>query len=359
METDSDSDFDDLFDEDFLIQQRNKRIEEIKKTRAVQNKQEKEMVMATKQGMKVFISGPNSFISMKKGNQIIKLFGEWHGHEGCDITKLRGARVYTILEYLQQELTLGGVDLYIEAPIVHLQDPDMIKAFRDESMNIAKVGKKIPHLVETRNTLKWCIDPALRKQCPYKNVRIHSTDVRPFYVFDEIGTFLSRKIDKIDWIKFKKKYANTISTLSKIDNCKKYIVYIFNLIARQRPILKQISKSGISTGKLILAINDVCKQQKAVYWTQEYVKLINSPNPPRTPYQFDQHMSDIVQNQISIIHDIYTFLRMLRPFDKSPQNNIIFYGGLTHFDALITMLKGIGFEKIETGTQISKHCVQI
>jgi len=348
--SDSDSDFDD----EFIQKLRDKRIADIKRAH-----QKTEM----KTPDNLFISGPNTFIMLKKGDQTIRLFGEWHGHEdNCNnVERLRGKRIYTIMDYLDKELDSSGkIDLYIEAPLIHLQDPDTLKKFYDEVETHKKLRphEKVAYISQTRNNLKWCLNPADRHRCQYKNARIHSTDVRPFEIFGEMAKKLRFELTKSEWDVFKKQYATTIKSLSGINTCKKYIIYIMQFIFKSRPIRKQLHKSKIRESDFILALYKGCKKRDAIQWITQYNRWLNSQNPQKG-WHTDQHLTNIVQEQISILHDIYTFLRMIKPMDGMLQKNVIFYGGLAHVETLVVMLEQVGFKIVKTGTNVATRCVEI
>lgn len=77
----------------------------------------------------VVISGPNTLTHVVKGNKHIRLFGEYHERCNCPSLDTRKKRLVSITEYLHHELIQGDVDLYIEAPIIHLQTRQKIALF--------------------------------------------------------------------------------------------------------------------------------------------------------------------------------------------------------------------------------------
>jgi hypothetical protein len=348
-----------------------------------------------KVSIELFISGPNKMITMKKGSQQVRLFGEWHGHDNncTSVEQLRGKRIYTILEYLDAELDKGGLDLYIEAPIVHLQDPKTMSLFHTEiemkkkyeqTKKEKKAKDNIKYELEpscylsiTRNALKWCINPFYRYKCKYNNSRVHSTDLRWFYSFGEMTKGLRNIKSEIKWKIFKKKYSKQANILGSIKNCEDYAKYILNLIynykpvisidtknprksKKSQPILKQLKKSGISQNDLYSGIYNVCKKRNVVKWVQNYAGWLKSEKPVVVTPQNAQELMDTTQEQLSIMHDIYTFLRMIKPIDGELQKNIIFYGGLAHTEALQILLESVGFQVIPNNSKtLAERCVNI
>jgi hypothetical protein len=346
--SDSDSDFD---EEDILEYERNRK-EEIKSI-------QKPIQKYTQHSPNIFISGPNKLFILQKGEQVIRLFGEWHGNEdNCDDqVQLRGKRILTIIDYIEDILKKGDVDLYLETPLLHLQSKQSIKEFYDQVEMMKKYKRDIPYLVLTRDRLKWCLNPSDRDKCFFRNSRVHSTDIRPFYVYADIMRKMRIKMTQNEWDNFRFSHKNLINVLSNIKNCNDYTGYIMSLLDKN--IIKQMEKSGITGKKLKNLIFKTCEEHNAVMYVKKFV-LLFSYNIPPNGSMFDQEISDIIQEQISVLHDIYTVLRMIKPMNGKIQKNIVFYGGNAHVDNLITMLKFLDFKIIPNNSkEISKRCLQL
>lgn len=347
---DSDSDFE---DDDFFEEYRKQKIAEMK----TEIKKIPEQVQVN--SGPIFISGPNTFVILKKGSQTIRMFGEWHGHEeNCvDQVQLRGKRIVTITNYLENLLNQGNVDLYLEAPLLHLQSDDDIKAFYDQAEIFEKHGRQAPFLVLTRDALKWCLNPKDRNKCPFGKSRVHSTDIRPFTEYAQMNKELQFQMKQKEWDMFKNVHSNLINRLKTINNCTDYVEYITSLLDLN--IVKQLQKSGIGLDSLQKALRSVCEKYHAVEYVHSFVDLLSLNSPPVGSH-FNQEITTTVQEQISVLHDIYTVLRMMKPMDGKLQQNIVFYGGNAHVGNITAMLVHFGFEIVQNNSrEIAKRCLQI
>lgn len=361
--SDNESDLSDFSDDDDIFQElMAKRMAEMK-INVSKNKERKQQavkrIVAPPPGIDVFISGPSKLVVLKNKNQVIRLFGEWHGFkDNCsDQVSIRGKNIVTIMQYLDAILDGGGVDLYIEAPLLHLQSNKAIKAFYEHRELMEIHNQQPPYLVLARDQLKWCLNPADRKKCRYKNSRIHSTDIRPFHVYADMTRAMQFKMTRPEWEAFRKKYAKLMNSLASIKNCKDYVGYILSL--PRRSIIKQIEKSGIRGNDLRQAIFVACKKRQAVEYVKGLVSIFSSPDPPIAA-SFSQEMTDLMQEQITILHDVYTFLRMIKPMNKQVQRNVVFYGGQAHVDNLEEMLKVVGFRIIPNNSErVAQRCLKL
>lgn len=343
-------------DDEFLEQLQKKRIIEIKKSQKIEESQYKPS--------KYWISGPHALKTMQKGDIIVHLFGEYHTPDKtCQDEEIkRGIAVKNIDNYISEILKANKkmIDFYIEAPVIHLQPIKLQKRFYEHKTVMSAYERDIPFLVKIRDQVKWCLKYETRDKCSYKNVRVHSTDLRPFEDLSNMASRLRLPFTETTFIQFKEQYKNTIKELSDVKNCEQYTMYILNRLKSKKIFLKQLKKTIIINLKhLKIVISDLCKKTNAIYYLMEFLNIVNSDIPP-VGLIFDQKSTDILQNQLSILHDVYTFLRMIRPFDSKPQKTIIFYGGLAHMENLKYMFEAIKFkEKKNTSKTINKGCLEL
>lgn len=325
---------------------------------------EDKFVVASKP--KIFISGPNKAVKLynSKTGQTVYLFGEWHGYENtCDEKQLkqlnRNNKVYHIVNYLA-ELFSGGakIDFYLEAPLVYLLPPERQKAY-NEQLSVAEnfLGKgKAGILVELRDVFKNCFHPETRGRCVYRNTRMHYTDVRPLYKLEDMARRIPLIKNTEQWEGFKEKFEDEIKDLSIIHDCSSYTNYIYNKVLESKSIIKQLEKNGIPKEMFASLIEKVCSHFSLDRYAEKYYHMLISPELPKAwlqknpngdePDNVEQDLSDILQSQLAILHDLYTFLRMIKKMDGQYQQNIIFYGGLAHYEMLRLLLSDVGFVQI-------------
>jgi hypothetical protein len=334
---------------------------------------------------KFYISGPSQITTLinPKTNQRIILFGEAHGHEGCNEEQLRGETIINIVEYFKSlfNTSTHKIDFYLEAPILHLQTEKKRNKFanttRDERYKIKfekwKKENKYSNrtlnpliwLFKLEDELRWCIDRKFGKNlCPFKNVRVHSTDLRGFTRIAKMCTELTNIYTQKEWDTYKEEYKKEINDMSGIHNCNDYIKYVksfFNKDDIDKPmksILKQLSKSSINSDMLDNAMLKVCNSdinplsklipghEKIKTTPAKYAQMFSYYSASSSPISsYIKSSSDFIQttqSQLSILVDIYTFLRMLRPF-KEEQKYVIFYGGIQHCENIRIMLKSVDF----------------
>ena len=315
------------------------------------------------------ISGPNVLTTLKSETQTIQLFGEYHGYtSNCtSLPSLDKNRILSIVEYLEYVLSIPGVliDLYIEVTLFNLESAERKEIFWNQAQVEKKLQEekgdgKLNWLVQTRDVLKSCLMPEERYNCHFYNSRIHSTDLRPFHDMSKLSNELSRPIESDkDWKSIKEKYKDTIDKIVNIKNCKDYTEYIIKNLHER--ITKQLKLSGIPEIVLSKAIFKVCSEQNIMKYLNMFKELIVSENKPDTTlYLFEEEYIMLIEHPFAIIHDIYTFLRMLTPMDKKIQKNIIFYGGSLHTMFLTILLKEAGFREVNNNSiQLADRCLQI
>ena len=121
---------------------------------------------------------------------------------------------------------------------------------------------------------------------------------------------------------------------------------------------KQITKSGITIPKIKEAIINVCNAKDTLRWMESFLRIIDSKTPPTNEETFRQEYVSSIQQQLPVLHDVYTFLRMLKPMEGKTQKNIVFYGGLEHMDNLKIMLETVGFREFDNESiNIKKSCL--
>ena len=315
------------------------------------------------------ISGPNVLTTLKSETQTIQLFGEYHGYtSNCtSLPSLDKNRILSIVEYLEYVLSIPGVliDLYIEVTLFNLESAERKEIFWNQAQVEKKLQEekgdgKLNWLVQTRDVLKSCLMPEERYNCHFYNSRIHSTDLRPFHDMSKLSNELSRPIESDkDWKSIKEKYKDTIDKIVNIKNCKDYTEYIIKNLHERTT--KQLKLSGIPEIVLSKAIFKVCSEQNIMKYLNMFKELIVSENKPDTTlYLFEEEYIMLIEHPFAIIHDIYTFLRMLTPMDKKIQKNIIFYGGSLHTMFLTILLKEAGFREVNNNSiQLADRCLQI
>lgn len=359
--SDTDSDFEDLLDDEEA-----KSIQLKKRTaNIIQNRIESQKPKY-KSDIDLFISGPNRLVTMKKDSQTVRLFGEWHGFDrNCsDQVKLRSERIMTITKYLQTMLEKGDVDLYLEAPLLHLQKQEDIDLFNEQKKIHEQYNKELPFLLLTRDSLKWCLNPKYRNNtdlCPFKMSRVHSTDIRPFTEYTKMSNKLRFEMSDDSWDELKKQHAKLIDTLKTIKNCNDYVDFILKMIYQYKnPILKELQRSGVDLDRLLNAVKHICEKHNSLLYVRDFITILSNEKPPVINMIYNQEFVTTIEEQISVLHDIYTVLRMLKPINLQPQKNIIFYGGNAHVDNLIVLLEYFGFHIIENNSQEIEHrCVKI
>jgi hypothetical protein len=354
-----------------------------------------------------YISGPSeitTLINQITGQRVV-LFGEAHGHEGCDEEKMRGDTILSIVTYLKIIFEdKRKIDFYLETPILHLQSDEQRE--RMENMSIEQRDKeqfdefesirkkyreekgydspKIPNkqpesiwLHKIEDSVKWCMDSKIRdEKCPFENARIHSTDIRSFNVLAEMLTELSKITTQDGWEKYKKRYCKEISDMSKIRNCNDYVDYLKTFFGKNKskksnlgPIEKQLKQTTINIDQLDNAILSVCKSEinplSHLIPNQKNIKRIT---PAEYAKEFSSYLQednllpksilrskkflDTTQSQVSMLLDVYTFLRMIRKFSDGVQKYIIFYGGINHCQNIKIMLQTVGFEIVPNNSRI-------
>ena len=119
--------------------------------------------------------------------------------------------------------------------------------------------------------------------------------------------------------------------------------------------------SGIGSKVLSEAISKVCYEQNIMKYLEMFKQLIFSDNKPDTGlYLFNEEYIKLVEHPFAIIHDIYTFLRMIKPIEGKIQKNIIFYGGSLHTMFLTILLKEVGFREVSNNSKhLADRCLQI
>jgi hypothetical protein len=322
----------------------------------------------------IYLSGPNKMLKMynKNSNQTIYLFGEYHGYENeCEENK--NNMTFNMVEYFSTifERAKQKIDFYLEAPLVFLLSEKRQKDYYEAKTNIINFYgyKKVGTLVNLRDSFKNCFNPGTRHSCIYKNIRFHYTDLRPLYVLENIGreiTFI--KTDE-EWNKFKNLYSDEIKEMSLVKNCETYFLYLYNKIKNNNSIRKQLQKSGISSELFTKLTIKSCEKFDNYKYVMKFYEILVSDLLPRKYLEIhpnkdyidiEQDLSDIIQNQLSIIHDIYTVLRMIKKMDGVYQKNIIFYGGLAHYYTIKEMLLELEFSIInEISSNERKRCLKI
>lgn len=312
-----------------------------------------------------YLSGIFQALTLKKDDQYVLLLGEYHGDHDCDekqvneITK-RGQRVLDITAYIESLDHLNSnIDLYIEAPLFHLQHPRLQKEFSEfNKMDIVSKGKNTVRLDRVRHQLKWCIQNN-KEKCPLKNIRVHSTDIRPFLVISKMTRDMKMIYDRKDWDEFKQKHEKLIKILKNIKTCKDYVVFLLQVIYRVHisnvyELKQSLISSKVSNKQLIRSLYAACKYRDSVKWVKEFVEILEQDKPPKEVFfgeVGEQHLSDVYQNQLAILHDVYTFTQMIGPLNGKQQENIIFYGGDAHVHNLVIMLTQSGFKIIQNNSK--------
>lgn len=95
---------------------------------------------------------------------------------------------------------------------------------------------KPSYLGETRNILKWYINPYYQHKCKYNNSRIHSINLRGFYNFGKMIYGLKTILILSEWKKFPKKYAKTADFFRVLLLIVKTMQSILDLIYKSKPI---------------------------------------------------------------------------------------------------------------------------
>lgn len=326
---------------------------------------------------KINISGPNVLTTLRSDYQTIQLFGEYHGYTyNCtSLPSLDQNRILSIIDYLQYVLSTPGVliDLYIEVTLFKLETEERKELFWNQAQmekNLQEEKKQIDHrnlgedslnwLVQTREKLKYCLVPDERYNCHFYNTRVHATDLRPFHDMSKLSNEISRSIESDEiWKSIKEKYKVTIDKIVNIKNCKDYTEYIITNLHER--ITKQLKLSGIPEIALYKAIFKICSEQNIMKYLNMFKLLIVSENkPPSDLYSTNEEYIKTVEHPFAIIHDIYTFLRMIKPMDKKLQKNIIFYGGSLHTMFLTMLLKEVSFREVSNNSiQLADRCLQI
>jgi hypothetical protein len=290
------------------------------------------------------------------------------------------------------------VDFYLEAQVLHLQSDEHRKDVESMSLRqrhqikydkarqksgLSLKQKVLPPSIwlhKLEESVKWCLDSKIREEkCPYKNARIHSTDLRNLNILSKMKSELNTIQTQQDWDKYKDTYKHEILSMSNINDCNYYIKYIkkfFNDPVSKKsgmgPIMKQIIKSGISEKDIDTAMLTVCnskinplshliksyqninKTSPAVY-ARMFSEYLKSPTP--IPYNIlnSNEFVETTQSQVSMLVDVYTFLRMLRPFKDGPQKYIVFYGGINHCENLNSCFKQLDLKLFRINLKCSVH----
>jgi hypothetical protein len=187
---------------------------------------------------------------------------------------------------------------------------------------------------------------------------MHYTDVRPFIITQKFATAVNnlRDMSDIGNINNNSDFMSELEKMEKVTDITSYVTYITEKFGN--PIIKQMKKVGITPGTLSQFIEKCCSKMYCIEYLNKFVMLVKSKQLPEKYLKssdWRQELSDITQNQIFILHDIYIFLRML----KSYQNTIIFYGGLQHYEMLKCFFIQNGYvEDVEfKGSDQSKRCL--
>lgn len=322
---------------------------ELQQTRNSERKRKLEQKKFQKSFNPIYVSGPNKAVKLVNSEKTIYLFGEWHGYEKtCD----EGKNTYSIISFLASIFSANiPIDFYLEAPLVHLFPPERQKTY-NEQLELAEkfLGRgKAGILVELRDAFKNCFHPSFRKrECEFGNVRMHYTDTRPFFSLENMAREIVWIKKEGDWNTFKEKYKEEIKELGEIQNCVEYTEYIMKKMKSNRELSKQLQKSGYKEQEMLNLIFSLCDHFLLSRYAIKYYNLLSSDvlprdwlyrNPNGDSPDVEQDFSDILQSQLSILHDLYTFLRINKDYIK----NVIFYGGLAHYEMLKYLFQKKGY----------------
>ena len=241
------------------------------------------------------LAGPLSFAKYVYGNKTFYIFGENHTTPDiCRQNFLDTVYFDGLLNSLVTTKPEQNFDLFIETAV---RD-------RHRKLNV-QYASKIISLVE--RTFGDCIKET--KECPFKNLRIHSVDYRSFLL-------LLYKIDRSDI------YFNP----SKITD-------------ERKNVITDVLKKLMSSPKMLKQFDNINDRDFA---TGLYEMFSNSMDLPAT-----------LSYKTSLVMDAYATARMFRDFKNikngvraGESNTILYYAGLAHARTLVKVMKNIGATEV-------------
>jgi len=322
-----------------------------------------------------FVSGLKVFklFHSKKYNKIVYLLGESHEIKGCDTSK-NPLITADIFFFNLINTTKKFLDIYLESKISpEKKSPDKFDIIKEKKystrgyMSIAKQKLSAMNcgvnIYEENKNFQKCI---------YKNVRIHSVDIRSItsnHIFSRyIGT-LNRYLIYC---------VSNKPDASKKEACEKYHKFLNdeeqndfsndNLIEKHFLDFYRVAKLE----KQILSINN---PEILIFIMSKFknlldnVSIINNKNVKRAvndKINRDEKNKIIkITNYILTIMDIYCFSRIFRSFNKiegvysEDPKNIIIYAGAAHINQYAKWLTELEFELVYSGKISDFNCLEI
>ena len=277
------------------------------------------------------IIGPISYNEYTYKKRNIAIFGEYHTLTKLDMSfKLQDTVTFSgFLKSLATQRSDKQFDFFMEFPFISLKY-NLPKSSIDESNIMLSILEQ---------DFTDCLQ--LVKKCPYKNLRVHYTDVRNvinfhkskiFTIYQEVLYYSTHKrlFLKFDDLMFK----NPVDSYDDLQS------QIIKLLQHEK-ILKQTTRN-----KFDIDFNKFVIMKFAMY-KLEYLKFIETHNtkftntdvlikrlaePTELFLKFLLELLSHYMNLFSIFMDIYVLARILKsyPLESDDPKNIIIYTGNGH-----------------------------
>lgn len=318
-----------------------------------------------------YITGPGTISKYESPeyNKIIYLFGE-NDHSnttGCvNASKLGKLNLY------------GKKNMSIEKYITELIKTSPV--FIDFYVEFGIMLDKVEHVTTSSGQTLWdmltkmkgCFGPLQDRHCPY-NVRMHSVNARSILSKRYSNSkFISMDNDLRMLVLFKKhgykdyisienfqtKYKKEIAILSNIKNNKELIKIVYNIINKNKLIIKELKRSTLPEDKIIKFFlftyleGALAKIPFAVCKIRRWFSLLKK-SQKIWPDDISS-VSYIITVITAVVMDVYSAARMFKIFQEKKSNNypkephnIIYYAGTGHTIPMARFLEKLNFQRTE------------
>jgi hypothetical protein len=284
------------------------------------------------------IYGPKFYIEYELGDVKFFLFDENHA---SPVHKKENEGEKTFTEFLKNLIVNNQDKFYDVYTEIGYKKESEIK-YGSRSFMLRSIYK------EFHNCLK------IRKNCQYKNLRMHYCDFRKYYgkffgdyEYKQVYKYLIKK----DYILDELNLERYESFHDRYKYYEKHFQFIKEMIKTNEILQKELSKSIFSKEIIEFIHNNMNKERIEFFrFTVRHHKLFRKMIIRKSKYPLLIKFYTHYVSLYSCLMDVYTLARMFKifssPIGDDIAENILFYGGAHHAKKYGEFLEFIGAKKI-------------